>query len=136
MINYMDRRLQSWGRWSLARLDGQWSHVSQCRYREREPRSYGFDNVMPIDESCTETDRAIAWLSLKERRCAAIVCSTYRDHLSWSAEMRARLLSISSRTLYRDLDRAHALLQRYLNDRAAGLPLPQMQTLQKQTVSV
>jgi hypothetical protein len=106
VIEYVDARLGRWARWSWERADGQHFRVSQYDYQEHLPRSYVSDGIIPMYKECVETEQAVAWLRIPNRRASDTVIVVYRDHPGWSKEMQARILGICRQSLYRSLDSA------------------------------
>jgi hypothetical protein len=121
---YVIGRLQRWGLWSWERVDG--FRVAQVRYAERTDREYMGGAAIPLQGESLETESAVSWLRLRNRRMGDCVIYTFRDHVNYSGEMIAQLLGVGRRTVWRDLTASYVLLTDYFSARAAGLPMPQL----------
>jgi hypothetical protein len=121
MSAYIEQRLHEWAAWSRMRIDGFYgTGGTQFSYDEPMLVTLGYFSG-PVNARCLETEEAVGWLRLEERRLAACVCLHYRDHAGWSALIKAEFLGVSTRTFWRYVDKSHALLLEYLIDRALGI---------------
>lgn len=130
MLTYIDQQLDEWARWRLqARMTG--TSVSPYpAYRQME-RNYSAGSIdpgpprsfVPVNElHCLATDRALGALSVTS---PIVHDATVRYYLRIGpVEYVWRDLGCSKMTLYRRLDEAHRLILGWLNDLAAGVPIP------------
>lgn len=127
MIPYIDQRLHEWAAWSWISVDG-FRGGGQFGYDEPMPRVAAYVTLGETQDRCIETEEGVAWLQMESYRLGSVVILHYRQHPNWSGEMQAQFLRISRTTLWRFLDKSHALLLGYWLDRAVGL-CPQTEQL-------
>lgn len=121
MIIYVDKRLQLWARWR-----------SQGRVLPMIARP-SWHNLVPVG---TEGKPAEAFVPLNDVECKDVdtcVCALRPDLAEaviaaycriGTVETAARAVGVSKATLFRKLDLAHYQILGWLNDLAAGIPVP------------
>lgn len=130
MIPYIENRLHEWAQWSQVRIDGGHSFSPQYEYEDDLRQEALAASQIPRNERCIESEQGVAWLCLESGRLGRAVLMHYRDHPNWSTEMQAQFLRVSRMSLWRYLDKSHALLLGYFIDRAVGI-CPQTEGLRR-----
>jgi hypothetical protein len=123
VIDYVDLRLQQWGRWCMARLDGDLgSTVHGFGYCEPDYGPGRYCSTPLIREECMLTQAAVTWLAIcGKRMLQEAVVMHYRDGIKETAEACAARLAICRRTYFYRIERAHLDIMGYLTQQQSLL---------------
>jgi hypothetical protein len=117
LIEAVNVRLQEWGRWSTARVDGGTGFFRQYNYSEKLPSAWhGSDFTPAANLRCLATEAGVGMLLKEHHRLGLAVTSYYRDHVDWGVAAQAAALGYCRGSLYRDIDRAHLVLLEFWDD--------------------
>lgn len=113
---YVTSRLIQWADWRARRLDGGRGYPKKCAFVINP----GGGHWSPeMDSNCYEVDQVVVAL-IQDRKDALMKCYTETG----TKEQKAKRCGCSVRTYDLRLEMAHRDVLGYLNDVAAGIPLP------------
>lgn len=123
MIEYVHRRLCTWGEWSMVRADGGYLGGGQFSYREQipgAPKSAEALSKILANSPALEMEMGVAWLLKHEHAIGLMVIDFYRDAAGTKAETLALQHGCGERMLWYRVDKAHTLLLDWLMGRSIG----------------
>lgn len=119
MIPYIDSQLIRWAEW-LRTGNTRLGYPSQSAFVSAMGGGGGQPVVMPDDDAMA-INRAVAAL---DPELKTVVDCVYRTMRGCTGEAIAEYLGCHRDTVYARLHRAHVAVMGYLEDIAAGIPLP------------
>lgn len=124
MIPYINDRMNRWADWRMrGRFHSGLGYPSAAAFLRLAPSEYG-SRVPVLDEECFEVENAFIAL-LCENQCLAEVLFLFHCRGSgMTVAQMARECRCCRDTFYSRVTRGHQAIMGYLNDLAAGMPLP------------
>lgn len=126
MINtYADKRLNGWAEWSLRRADHGLGYPKQPCYTNLMPRTGPTSGSPDIDQDALDVERCVIAIRHMNDQLYQVLINAYlRPRMS--KEQKLKACCCCEKTFYNRLDRAQQMVLGYLNDIAAGYPLPSL----------
>lgn len=123
---YVNIRLNSWAEWRLRKDNNALGYPSQSPTVRLMPKDGGFWTP-EMDSAAFEMDRCVVALEFELKQ---VIMESYTK--TSTVKQKAAACGIEERMYYYRLSAAKRELLGYLNDMAAGVPLPVQQTYVEQ----
>jgi hypothetical protein len=123
--SYIAFRINQWANWRARRDDNGNGWPSKLPGYDGMPIGTGQKNFSPdVPEECMQIESCMIALRVVNKELYDVLILAYTKHMMTAEQKSIKMGYGTSRTFYNRIGTAHNLMLGFLNDLAAGIPLP------------